>query len=981
MENAPAKKNLLAQWKNREKKESVQRTIPKAPEGTDIPMTSGQQRLWFLQRLLPDNPVYNYPESFVFRGRLNIDALRAALQCVVNDNSILRSTYHFEDGKTIQKIHEQCSVALKTYDLSGLSQDEKEKQKMDVLMSDAKQEFNLVETPLLRTTLIKMDGSEHVLLLTMHHIIFDKWSMDLFMTELASHYKAHSSQYSLNEKHKTDLQFSDYAYWQKNRELDLSQLAYWKEKLGGDIPLLELPTDFPLPPQPSYRGASYRSKFSKELSERVLNLAKQMETTPYVLLLSVYYLLLHKYSGQEDILIGSPISNRDEKALEKIIGFFDETIVLRTEISSDMTFIKLVKEVRKTVLDAFSNKSVPFEVLVKEISPKRSLSSNPFFRVMFIYHAVKETPSFGNDLTLSHSFFNPGVSKFDLTLYVGNDDGVLSSGFEYATDIFEESTIVRLQEHLTILLEGVTADPGKKIVDIPMLNAHEKDFFYEQAPMTKEYFGEYTGIHQVIENIANKYPHKSAVAYKDETITYKTLNKRAEVLASLILQRTERRNEIVGICTERSIDMIVGLLGILKAGCGYLPIDPNYPIDRLNFMLADAECNIIVTQTALNGLFDEAEKRILNVDSLEERQILASEQLPKVKDDDIAYVIYTSGSTGKPKGVPISHKNIISSTEARLAFYPNSPEAFLLMSSISFDSSKAGIFWTLSTGGKLVITENRIEQDINQVENIIRDQKVSHTLMLPSLYKLILEHGTLSKLSSLKAVIVAGEACMPSLVEKHFEKLTKLAFYNEYGPTEATVWCIAHRIKKKDSLSIVPIGKAISNSKIYLLNDNLKMVPYGAVGEIYIASEGLSKGYINRPELSEKVFVKNPFSEVLDEKIYKTGDLGRFRNDGTIEFLGRSDHQVKIRGFRIELEEVENAITADTNIIDVVAMVEKPAEFQNRGVFHDYNDASAMSAYLGEHLTDAELESLFNDFEASEEEREISFSESDQGTN
>ncbi len=921
MKNETKNGSLLDTWKNREKKTVNRSRISKAPAGAVVPLTSGQQRLWFLQRLLPDNPVYNYAESFIFKGELNEAALEHSLRRVFAENRILRAFYPYEYGSPVQVIDEASEVELRRFDLSAIPKVDREKQKLAILMSDAKRHFNLDEFPLVRTALIKLTNMEHVFLLTMHHIIFDKWSMDLFIKELAAYYVAYSNNREVEKKDATSLQFADYAFWRKNRELDASQMAYWKKKLGGEIPLLALPTDYPLPANPSYKGTSYRTKFSSDLSKRVLDLSKKMETTPYVLLLSVYYILLYKYSGQKDILVGSPISLRNDTAFENIMGFFDETVVLRTSLPSEITFSNLVKQVRMTVLEAFSNTDISFEALVKALSPKRSLSVNPFFRVMFIYHSVTEVSSFGPELQLSHSFFNPGVSKFDLTLYVANENGLLSTGFEYATDIFEESTIIQFQEHLRLLLETISAEPNQKIADITMLTKREKAIFLETPNPVQSNISSYTGVHHIIELVAKTRPDKTAVTFDGVSISYETLIRKAEIIAAALLAKIKKNNETVVLCAERSIDMIVGMLGILKAGCAYLPIDPNYPSERLDFILEDAKAAIILTQHSLTPIFDGSGKELVLIDTVQKTDTTTLVTMPQVNGDANAYIIYTSGSSGQPKGVPITHNNIINSTAGRLDFYPNNPDAFLLLSSISFDSSKAGIFWTLCTGGNLIITENRIEQDISKIGDLIQEHSVTHTLMLPSLYKLILEHGDVSNLGSLNTVMVAGEACVPGVVDLHFKKLPDARLYNEYGPTEACVWCMAHRVEKEDGSKGVPIGKPVAGSAIYLLNETMTLVPYGAIGEIFIGGPGISRGYINKPELSEASFVPNPFNQNGVDRLYRTGDLGRYRKDGAIEFLGRADQQVKIRGYRIELEELEKVLLSDSSITDAVAMV------------------------------------------------------------
>ena len=916
------KASLLSQWKSKNKTEASSSKIPKAPEDAVIPLSHGQRRLWFLQQLYPDSPFYNYSERYVFEGKLNVERLIQALELVCNNHDILRSTYHMEDGELFLKVASKANIKVTTHDFSALSEEEVDETAHKVLLSDSQYSFDLSQHPLILVSVIKLHETKHILLLTLHHISTDKWSMGVLRKEWASYYNKLGSNATL-ERLNPNIQYSDFTYWQQNQEVDANQLNYWKDKLSGDIPLINLPVDFPKPAEPSFRGgASTTQFFSKELSASMLDLAKQLEVTPYVLMLSVYYVLLFRYSGQKDILIGSPVASRDQTELENLIGFFNDTLVLRTDLAPNLPFNELVKQVKQTTLDAFSNKDVPFDTLVKELKQERSLSINPFFQVMFLYHAVPDTPSFGADLSLHHGFFDAGVSKFDLTLYISEEDGILSSTFEYTSDLFKASSIDRFQEHFKNLLEGILNDQSQSISEIPLLTEKENQFFNAQNSKLENPFDNYSGIHDIINDIGLQYPNRTAISYLDGQMTYEELNSRATVLAKTILTKTQSRNEIVGLCIERSLDMIVGMLAILKAGCAYLPIDPKYPEQRIDFMLNDADVKVVLTQSKLNQLFASSDSHLVTVDDILDSDANSDLDLPSVKESDLAYMIYTSGSTGKPKGVPITHKNIINSTGGRLQFYDKNPEAFLLMSSISFDSSKAGIFWTLCTGGNLVIAENRIEQDIARIEEIIFENKVTHTLMLPSLYKLILEHGHTSNLKSLETVMVAGEACPPLVCAAHFEKFDAVALYNEYGPTEATVWCIAHKVEKADATGTIPLGRPVANAAIYLLNESLNLAPVGAVAEIYVGGVGLAGAYYNRPDLTSKAYVQSPFGNSPEDKLYKTGDLARYRPDGTIEFFGRADEQVKIRGYRIELDEIERAIEEYESAKQAVVIVE-----------------------------------------------------------
>ncbi|MEO0526004.1 MAG: amino acid adenylation domain-containing protein [Bacteroidota bacterium] len=925
MKEKNKKESLLSQWKHRKKdKKTTINGISKTPEGVGIPLSNGQRRLWFLQQLYPENPFYNYSEAYTLKGNLLVAPLVEALQRLFKAHSILCSSYQIEDGEIVQKVDAHTMVEIAQFNLSDLGDEQKELEKQRIIYSDSRTVFSLNKAPLFKISLLKIQSDEHLLFITMHHIITDKWSMGIFRKQLAQYYIDLCGKVPMVKK-PVPLQYGDYAFWEQQRDLDSQQLQYWKDKLSGEIPILNLPTDHTRPKRSSFNGSHHIKELSEPLSKELLALAKKLEVTPYILLLSVYYLLLYRYTGQEDILIGSPISNRNHVDLEEMIGFFNETVVLRTGIVPQYSFIDLVKKVKQTTFEAFTNNGIPFEILVKELNAERSLGVNPFFQSMFLYHDVPKNPFFGDELQLLHSNFDSKVSKFDLTLYISQENGQLSSTVEYATDLFHKTTIDRFQEHLQLLLQGVVKNPNGAIPGIPMLTPYEKEFFLSEIVKPESIFTSHTGIHQIIEKIALERKNATALVFGDESMSYGELNTKANEIAVQIIQHTRGENICVGLCLERSLDMIVGILGILKARSAYLPIDPEYPKQRIAYMVGDASISLILTQESLSPLFSQSDTNTILIDNTEILDDRPKVTLPRIEPDDLAYVIYTSGSTGKPKGVPISHKNIIESTAGRLEFYSENPKAFLLMSSIAFDSSKAGIFWTLCTGGTLVIAEKRLEQDLLKIEELIASHAISHTLMLPSLYHLILEHCDTSKLQSLKSVIVAGEVSTSTMCKSHFKRLPNTKLYNEYGPTEATVWCIAHEVKKEDLNHRIPIGKPVANAKIYLLDKNLNLVPYGAIGELYVGGEGLSKGYLNRSELNVVAYVQNPFN-AFKGKLYKTGDLGRYTQKGTIEFLGRADQQIKIRGFRVELDEIKKALLEYPGIQDVVVIAETVAQ-------------------------------------------------------
>ncbi|MBC6998009.1 amino acid adenylation domain-containing protein [Cytophaga sp. FL35] len=962
MEKKASNSSLLNRWKNRDKsKTSTQSTVPKAPEDAKIPLSSGQQRIWFLQQLYPENPFYNYSEALLFKGKLETQFLQQAFEQVCLNHEILRSYFPMENGSPVIKTSD-LKPEIRQEDFSKHSSVESDRLLQALMREQSRTVFTLSSPLLLKASLVKLSEDSHVFFLTIHHIIVDEWSIGLLKNELATHYRALSSGADLLVS-QPEIQYKDYAYWERNKEINPQALDYWKEKLSGEIPVLNLQTDFQRPAVPKFNGKQLTKSLSESFSKEVLNLATRQKTTPFNLLLAGFYVLLHKYTGQNDILVGTPVSNRNNKVLEDAFGFFVDTVVLRNSISENDSLASLIEKIKTNTLEAFSNKSIPFDVLVKELKVTRSLSVNPFFQVMFLYHPQEEVPVFGDEVQLSKEFeFDTEVAKFDLTLSISEKKGSLDLTFEYDTDLFQEVTIRRMLDHYEILLKQLVVSTAIQTSEIALLTEKEKAFFLER-PARISSFLEYQGIHEVIGEVAKNNPDKKAVTLGDTSLSYQDLDSRAEEVAVHILnQRKGVSNGIIGLCVDRSMEMIIGLLGILKSGNAYLPIDPNYPMVRLHFILEDAQCSLLVSHSSLKDVFAGKDIQTLFIDELKPSRTKENITFPADNRNNLAYVIYTSGSSGKPKGVPITHDDILNSTAGRLDFYKESPKAFLLMSSISFDSSKAGIFWTLCTGGNLILTENRIEQDVQKVGELIEKNQVSHALMLPSLYALILGHVETKRLHTLNTVIVAGEACTPSLCQLHYKKLPSTKLYNEYGPTEATVWATAHEIIPAEMEKTVAIGRGVAGNKIYLLNKNLEMVPFGAVGEIYISGPSLAKGYLNRTELSSAVFLKNPFGHSGYEKMYKTGDLGRFRADGNLEFLGRADQQVKLRGYRIELEEVENAIKSLGTVTEVIAQVET-LEIEKDSTFSDFDNADAFLGQLMATLEEEEIEQLLNEVE------------------
>ena len=913
--------SLLSKWLNREKKPDAPKGVQPRPEGIKVPLSLGQQRLLFLQQLYPENPFYHYAEAYKFKGKLYVESLVKSFEIAAQRHDILRTKVVFENGRAFQQVNDKPLFEISEHDLRGLPETDLENVYRDLAIKEARKALESPDGYMIRISILRLKEDEFCVILTMHHIIMDKWSMHLLQNEVAEYYRKLINNEEVNFL-PLAIQYPDYAYWQSLQKPNAENLAYWKGKLENSLTFLQLPTDFPRPYRPTFRGAYSTQKFSIELSNKLKNFCREKNKTLYTVILTAFKILLERYSGETDILVGSPFTNRDEIALENLIGFFDDTLVLRSDLSNDPTFTELLEQVWTTTQAAFAHKNMPFEVLVKSLKPERYLNQNPLFQVMFIYHDVPELPDFGKNLEIGHEPFDFGVTKFDLTLFIAEKAGEITAIFEYSKDLFVKETIERMHGHLRKLLEEIAENSKRPISEFAMITDHELELFSEWNDTNTATTKEKSVIELFNEQVASG-PQKPALSFQKEKITYGELNRRANSVANYLLKSNPDKRQPIGLLVEPSIDMIVGILGVLKAGRAYLPLDARYPKKRLDFILEDSSATVVLTQKHLSALLSDHSVSLQTID-----EIIASESseepiLPIAIDgEDLAYVVYTSGSTGQPKGVCVTHKNLAYSTTSRFDFYPNQPRSFLLMSSFSFDSSVAGIFWTLLAGGKLVLIERRMEQDLINLSEIFVSEEITHTLLLPTLYQTLIKNLPKRVFDTFKTIIVAGEACPKVLCNEHFKLLPDVELYNEYGPTEATVWATVYKTTPAESELNVPIGKPINNCQIYILDENQNRVPIGVSGELFIGGKGVAKGYLNNSELTNKYFIQNTFIPESSDKLYRTGDICRYRSDGTIEFLGRKDNQVKLRGYRVELGEIQEAIKQNSKIREVVVKLE-----------------------------------------------------------
>jgi amino acid adenylation domain-containing protein len=891
--------------------------IPRRTDCGPAPLSFAQQRIWFLDQLEPENPLYNIHTGVELLGPLNVPVLQRSIAEILRRHEALRTTFAVIEDRPVQVINQNAIFKLPVHDLQELDESQRRLKVSAWAEEDAHRRFDLTKGPLLRANLLRLGETEHVLLLTIHHIISDGWSVGVFVRELAALYEAYTAGRP-SPLQELSIQYADFAAWQRDwlqGERLEEQLSYWRAQLSDAPPLLELPTDRPRPPVQSYKGAHETLVLCESLSRSLKELSRREGATLFMTLLAAFSTLLYRYSGQRDILLGTPIANRNRAETESLIGFFVNTLIFRTRLSEQMTFRELLCQVRETALEAYAHQDLPFEKLVEELQPERSLSHSPVFQVMLDLQNAPMRDLELQGLRLTPLPFDSRMAKFDLVLTVGETDGRLSGQLEYNTDLFDGGTVRRMARHLEHLLETAVSNPDEQVSRLPLLTDDERHQILFEWNDTQVENEPSLCIHEVFEQQAAAKPHAVALVHKDEQLTYRELNERANKLAHHLRRLGTGPESLVGVCLERSAEAVVAILGVLKAGGAYLPLDPSYPRERLSWMLADAGAEIVITLEYLERDADEIETQI-NADF---KTTINSEKL--------AYLIYTSGSTGTPKGVLVSHRNLVHSTFARFRYYQERLDSFLLLSPFAFDSSVAGLFWTLCRGGMLVIPEEDSHQDPAYLAGLIERYSVSHLLGLPAFYELILREARPRQLTSLRTVIVAGEPCLAELVQHHAEMLPRAALFNEYGPTEATVWSSVYRFGPSVPFcGLVSIGRPVANTQIYVLDPQLQPVPIGVTGEVYIGGDGVARGYLNRPAQTAERFVSHAFSAKPGARCYRTGDLARFLADGNIEFIGRNDFQVKIRGYRIELSEIELALAQHPDVREAVVLANKTNE-------------------------------------------------------
>jgi amino acid adenylation domain-containing protein len=882
-----------------------------APVSRDrpLPLSFSQERLWFLNQMEPENAAYHITGGVRLLGRLRVVILERVLLEIIRRHEVLRTTFSTVDGSPVQLVSPISPFELQKADLEAVPETERAKRVERIVNEETLRPFDLSGGPLLRTVLIRLGDTDHLLVLAMHHIVTDAWSLGLFAREFEKLYKAFS-QDRPSPLPDLPFQYADFSHWQREwlqGEVLDTQLEYWKKQLGGEIPVLQLPTDRPRPAVQTYRGTSRYFALPMDLAEKLKALSQHQGATLFMTLMAAFMTLLFRHTGQTDFAVGSPIANRNRTEIEGLIGFFVNTLVLRADASGDPNFLEFLGKVRETALEAFTHQDIPFEKLVEELRPTRDMSHSPLFQVMF---ALQNAPVGAVELpglTLAPVEVDRPAAQFDLTLFMWEEDKALSGRIEYNTDLFDAETVARLTGRLEVLLNAIVADPQCRLSELRLLPDEERRrLLVDWNATQKEYPGDKTLV-RLFEEQVERSPDAVALVYEDVEMTYRELNSRSNRLAHYLMKAGVGPEIMVGLYMERSLEMVIAIYGVIKAGGAYVPLDPEYPPDRIAFMIEDTNVPVLLTQQHLVASLHEQRSKIISLDS--EWDIIAREspENPRIEatPENMAYVIYTSGSTGKPKGVINEHRGIVNRLLWMQEEYSLTPADMVLQKTpFSFDVSVWEFFWPLQTGACLVVAAPGGHRDSAYLVKLIADRGITTLHFVPSMLGIFLQEEGVEQCRSIKRVICSGEALSIELQKRFFERLNT-ELHNLYGPTEAAVDVTYWPCRPDSDRNTVPIGYPVANTQMYVLDAGLNPVPQGCVGELHIGGIQVARGYLNRPELTAKRFICDPFATDPNARLYKTGDLARYLPDGSIEYLGRTDFQIKIRGLRVELGEIE----------------------------------------------------------------------------
>jgi amino acid adenylation domain-containing protein len=940
-------------------------TIDRADRGGDLPLSFSQQRLWFLEQLEPGSAAYNIAGALRLRGQLDAAALERTLGEIVRRHESLRTRFATVEGTPKAIVDPPGEWTLPRVDLSHLPAGQREDEIRNRATAAARQPFDLARGPLFRAILFKLDDRMHALSLAMHHIVSDGWSLGVFVREMSEFYSAYVT-HRVPQLPELPIQYPDFAQWQRQwldgGVLD-AQLPYWKENLAGTLPVLQLPSSRPRPTIQTLHGGRIVRTFPPVLVERLKGLGRKEGVTFFMLLLAAFQVLLHRYTGEDDVIVGSPTANRSRAELENLIGFFVNNLVLRTDVSGNPTVRELLARTREVALKAYAHQDVPFDVLVEALRPRRELDHSPLFQILFTLQNLPVMEIELPGVTLSPIDLETGTARFDLAVDIVERPDGLKIYFEYNSDVVDRSTMERLPDHFRMLLEAFVNTPDARIADLPMLTETERGQIVEAWNRTRAAYPNDKCIHALFEEQVQRTPESAAVVFEGMRLTYRELNERANRLARHLQKLGVRPDSLVGVWVERSLDMVVALFGVLKAGGAYVPLDPSFPIERLEFMVEDSRLQILLTQEKLAARVPgKTAARVVRLDAdwPEISREPGENSAPSAKPENLAYVIYTSGSTGKPKGVQLEHRSVVNflvSMHKEPGF--TAGDRLVSVTTLSFDIAGLEIYGPLTAGGEVVVASRSTSLDGIQLAALLEETGATVMQATPATWRLLLEAGWRG-LPGLR-ILCGGEALPRELADKLLA--TGSEIWNLYGPTETTIWSTVGRVEPGDSYP--DIGHPIANTAVYILDEQRRPVPVGVPGEIYIGGDGLARGYLNRPELTADRFVPDPFRDLPGARMYRTGDLGRYRADGAIQCLGRVDHQVKIRGFRIELGEIEAALAKEPDVAQAVVVAREDGAGMQRLVAYVIAppgtglDTAALRAHLAKQLPEYMIPSIF----------------------
>jgi amino acid adenylation domain-containing protein len=926
---SPEKREMLLRRLNKQPNASNIRT-PIARRNTTnqpVPLSFAQESLWVVDQLAPDSLAYHLPCAIRLQGPLDLSALDESLQALIQRHESLRTTFPLVDDHPAQIVAPTLSLPLDRVDLRSLPEPERNQRTQALLDAELTRPFNLARGPLLRATLILLAEQEAILLLVLHHIIADDWSRALLLRDLSALYAACATR-TPSPLADLPIQYTDYTLWQREhlqgQTLD-RLLDYWTKQLAGAPAVLELATDHPRPAVQTFRGEYLSFRLPSSLATQLRALSQQEHCSLFMTLLAAFQTLLARYTGRQDIVVGSPIANRTLPESEGLVGYLVNMLVLRAEVSEGLSFRQLLRQVRSTALEAYAHQELPIERLVAALQPERSLSYNPLFQVALVNENPTPPPQEAAGVTFSFLEVTSNGAKFDLTLYLWEEGDHLAGSIEYSTDLFEAATMQRLAGHFQTLLEGIVADPDQPIALLPLLTEPERQRILVDWNATTTPYPQETCLAQLFEAQVARTPHAVAVVDEHTQLTYQELNTRANHLAHHLRSLGVGPESLVGLCLDRSAAMVVGVLAVLKAGGAYVPLDPLFPAERLAFMLEDSQPTVLVTQQHLQLPLPTGNLAVVSLDT--DQPLLAAQPganlPPTATPDQLAYVIYTSGSTGKPKGVQVLQRALVNFL-CSMRQQPGLTEhdRLLAVTTLSFDIAGLELYLPLLVGAQIVLVSRETAANGLALARALERSQATVMQATPVTWRLLLEAGWQGS-PSLK-MLCGGEALPLDLAQQLLARGASL--WNLYGPTETTIWSTVRQITAADPL--ISIGRPIANTQVYVLDAHLQPVPAGVPGELYIGGDGLARGYLHRPDLTAERFVPHPFSAAPNARLYRTGDLARFLPTGDLEHLGRLDHQVKVRGFRIELGEIEATLLQHPTVRQavVVAREETPGD-------------------------------------------------------